>query len=144
MFMDNSACKKAVKSFKIKLSRKLTCSVAGVPPIEREEYLKEQKFTGCEEKTKTNRTLDFELPSHDKEFGTGENLHPDMRHMKKMLTDSSKSAIFRVDYRLDVFVKHQSKMEFGMGNVLNFPITIHAELNKLPFMSSKESTWLLA
>jgi hypothetical protein len=34
-------------------------------------------------------------------------------------------------------------MEFGMGNVLNFPITIYQELNKLPFMGSKESTWLM-
>ncbi len=118
--------------------------MAGEPSIDKEEYLKEQKFTGCEEKTKTNRTLDFELPSHDVEFGSAESLHPDMRHMKKMLSDTSKSAIFMVEYRLDVFVKHQSKMEFGMGNVLNFPITIHSELNKLPFMSSKESTWLLA
>jgi hypothetical protein len=88
--MDNSACKKPVKSFKAKLARKITCTPpGGIPPIEREVYLQEQKFTGCEEKTKTNRTLDFELLSHEKDFGHGLNVHPDIRHMQKMFTDSS-------------------------------------------------------
>ncbi len=83
IFMDNSACKKPVKSFKVKLSRKISCTVQGLPPFEKEEYLKEEKYSGTEEKTKTNRTLDFDLPSHDSENANAENLHPDMRHLSK-------------------------------------------------------------
>jgi len=145
IYMDNSACKKAVKSFKIKLARKITVGINGSPtPFEKEEYLNEIKYEGCGEKTKQNRTFDFELATDDKGVASIDNLHPDMRHMVKMLTDSAKNTQFQIEYRLDVFIKHQSKTEFGMGNKLEFPIQIHSYVYKVPFMSTKETTWLMA
>ena len=36
--------------------------------------------------------------------------------MVKMLAGSMDTPLFKIEYQLDVFVKHQSKLEFGMGN----------------------------
>ena len=53
-----------------------------------------------------------------------EALHPDLRHFACILTDSADNALFKVEYRLDVFVKHLSKTEFGQGNSVSFPIQV--------------------
>ena len=49
--MDNSRCKKPVKSFKIKLSRKISClsgkKGVGRPLLHVEEYLVANKYEGC-------------------------------------------------------------------------------------------------
>ena len=41
-----------------------------------------------------------------------------------MFTDSSENTLFKIEHILQVFVKHQSKLEFGMGNFLTFNIEI--------------------
>lgn len=71
-------------------------------------------------------------------------MHPELRHMVKMFTDSTSSALFKVEYILDVFVKHQSKLEFGMGNNVSFPIFVNSQEQNLPWVSTKEQTWLMA
>ena len=59
--MDNSTCKKAVKSYKCKLQRKISCLAGklGVskPLLTTEEYLYMKKFEGCAEKTRDLRTI---------------------------------------------------------------------------------------
>ena len=64
--------------------------------------------------------------------------------MVKMFTDSSENSLYRVEYALDIFVKHQSKLEFGMGNSVNFPIVIKSESTELPWVAAKEQTWMMA
>lgn len=73
-----------------------------------------------------------------------DNLHPELRHMVKMFTDSAENSLYKIEYALDVFVKHQSKLEFGMGNSVNFPIEIKSESTQLPWVASKEQTWMMA
>ena len=140
--MDNTKCAKPVKSFKIKLKRVISClsgkkGVAKPLHVE-EEYLVALKYDGCQEKIRETRTIEFQIPVADKKFGTVDNLHPELRHMVKMFTDTCENTLFKVDYSLDVFVKHQSKLEFGMGNSVSFPIIVRSEAQNLPWVSSKE------
>ena len=54
--MDNSTCKKAVKSYKIKLQRKISCMSGkkgnAKPLLTNEEYLVALKYDGCAEKVR--------------------------------------------------------------------------------------------
>lgn len=130
--MDNSKCKKPVKSFKVKLLRKITClsgkskaiAAKGDVRFQIEEYVLEKKHDGCAEKVRENRTIDFLLPAMEKKAQVDQ-LHPDLRHMARILADTSSNSLFKVEYVLDVFVKHLSKMEFGMGNKVSYPIQIY-------------------
>ena len=95
--------------------------------LEQIEYIQALKYDGCAEKIREERTIEFQIPITDKKFGTVENLHPELRHMVKMFTDSVSNSLFNVEYELHIFVKHQSKMEFGMGNSVIFPIEIKSD-----------------
>jgi len=64
--------------------------------------------------------------------------------MVKMFTDSADNTLFKIEYILDVFVKHQSKLEFGMGNSVSFPIVVKSESQNLPWVSTKEQTWMMS
>ena len=125
---DNTTCKKAVKSFKIKLMRRISClagkKVIGKPLLTVEEYLEAIKYDGCAEKVREQRAIEFELPSYDKKTGSTDQLHPDIRHMVKLFTDSADNSLFKIEYLIQVFVKHQSKLEFGMGNSVEFSINV--------------------
>jgi len=61
--IDNSKCKKAVKNYKIKLKRIITCLSGrkGVskPLLKEEEWLVALKFDGCAEKTRDTKTIEF-------------------------------------------------------------------------------------
>lgn len=129
---DNTKCKKPVKSFKIKLQRTITClggkKGVGAPLLQDKDYIVSHKHEGnVKELTSELRTIEFQLPVTDKKPGSVDNLHPDLRHMVKMFTDSTSTTLFKVEYVLDVFVKHQSKLEFGMGNCVSFPINVASQ-----------------
>lgn len=145
---DNTQCKKPVKSYKIKLMRKISClsgkKGVGKPLLTNEEYIVALKYDGCLEKVRDQRTIEFDIPLTDKAFGTVDNLHPELRHMVKMFTDSSENSLYKIEYCVDIFVKHQSKLEFGMGNSVNFPIEIKSESSDLAWVASKEQTWMMA
>ena len=72
-----------------------------------------------------------------------DNLHPELRHMVKMFTDSTENSLFKIEYVLDVFVKHQSKLEFGMGNMESFIIDVKSQAQDLPWVGPKEETWMM-
>jgi len=91
-----------------------------------EDYTHSLKYDGCAEKVRENRTIEFQLPAADKSGGYVENIHPDLRHMLKVFSDSKENTLFKIEYKLEVFVKHLSKMEFGMGNKVTFPIQIYS------------------
>ena len=42
-----------------------------------------------------------------------------------MLSDSVNNSMFKIEYSIQVFIKHKSKLEFGMGNSVIFPIEVH-------------------
>ena len=77
----------------------------------------------------------------DKNFGQVESVHPELRHMVRMFSDSADNSLFKIEYELDVFIKHQSKMEFGMGSKVTFPIEIKSSEQDLPWIEEKEQTW---
>ena len=73
------------------------------------------------------------IPSGETKTPSVEILHPELRHMVKMLAGSSDTPLFKIEYFLDIFVKHQSKLEFGMGNSVNFPIDVKNQQVDLPY-----------
>ena len=82
------------------------------------------------------------VPDVEKKYGNMDMLHPELRHMVKIFTDSADNSLFKIEYSLQVFVKHQSKLEFGMGNFAEFPIKIKWRPQNLPWVPSQEQLWL--
>lgn len=62
--------------------------------------------------------------------------------MVKMLAGTTETPLFKIEYQLDIFVKHQSKLEFGMGNSVFFPIDVKSNEVDLPFVAGKEAEWM--
>jgi hypothetical protein len=145
--LDNSECKKAVKRFKIKLERTIQClsgkKGVGKPIYENTEYLfVDKNFAGVPEKQRVKRTIEFKIPDFDKKYGAVENLHPELRHMVKMFSDSVENTLFKIVYTIHVFVKHQSKLEFGVGNSVPFTINVKNPARHLDWVAAKETQWL--
>ena len=142
--MDNSACSKPIKSYKFKLKRQVQCftSASPQPTASFEEYLLDERETGCEAKQKEVKTFKFKLPANDSKFGKIDNLHPDLRQLVKIFTQSIKTDLFSVQYSIDVFVKHQSKLEFGMGNFVTFPLNIVQGRVSMPTAGQKFTDWV--
>ena len=143
--MDNSKCKKPVKSFKVKLARKVSCLTGKVgikkPVIRSTEYIQKRKYEGQAKQTNQDHTIDFQLPLSDKKMGEVTSLHPDLRYMVTMLSDSADNSLFKIEYELHVFVKHKSKLVRGMGSKVNFPIEIKSSQRDLQWREEKEQAW---
>ena len=61
------------------------------------------------------------------------------------LASSTETPMFRIDYSVQVFVKHDSKLEFGQGNSVNFNFEIKSEPQVLPDkIQMKEQNWMAA
>lgn len=141
--MDNSECAKPVKSYKFKLRRTIKCyNRKHALMLEKDEYLLEIKEEGCDAKIKHTKDYVLEIPSADTKFGKTESLHPELRHLVKMFSDSTTTSLFEINYFLDVFVKHKSKVEFGMGNFVSFPIEIYQKRTNIAHMAQKAVDWL--
>ena len=69
------------------------------------------------------------LPLKDQGYGSVKGMHSDLQHMVSMFSESVENSIFKVEYTLKVFVKHLSKLEWGQGNEVIFPITIRSQGN---------------
>ena len=108
--VDNSKCRKAVKNFKIKL-KKIIHIFNGLkshdkPLFTDEKLISALKYPGCPKKSTETRTVEFEVPLFDAKIGSVEKYHPDQRHMVKMLCDSTDNTLFKIEYVLDIFIKH--------------------------------------
>lgn len=143
---DNSECKKPVKSFKLKLLRKVMCfsgkKTLAKPVFFLEEYLMQKKFDGCAERVRENRTIEFELPVAEKTVGNTNSLHPNLRPLVKLFSNSADNALFTIAYEIQVFVKHLSKLEFGMGNFVTFPIEVQSQALEVPALDELEGEWM--
>ena len=61
--------------------------------------------------------------------------------MTVMFSESCENAMFRIEYSLEVFIKHNSKMEFGMGNSVVFPVQVRGEAFQVPFLQTRVHMW---
>jgi hypothetical protein len=52
--------------------------------------------------------------------------------MMQAFTPSQSRGIFLIKYRIDIFIKHRSKTEFGKGNFISFPVIIKQPPCSLP------------
>lgn len=57
-------------------------------------------------KTSDHKVIEYELPKLDKDIGSVKSLHPDLRQLTSMLTVSASNALFRIEYSLEIFIKH--------------------------------------
>lgn len=62
--------------------------------------------------------LQFIVPRHEKNFGASEFLQPGFSQM--ILANSTENPLCRIEYSLEVYIKHDSKLEFGSGNSVSF------------------------
>ena len=130
--MNNKGCKKPLKWFKTYLKRVVTFYSGKANEttlaIEDEEeeifHKKHDPNVGANEQKET--IIKFKLPLRDHNFGSTKGMHTDLQHMVSMMSLSCENSLFRVHYVLDVYVKHQSKLEWGRGNLVSFPITIRS------------------
>lgn len=134
VLMDNSKCKKAVKSFKIKLRRHIECLYKNGSVIwSQDEEICGHKYAGVAEKAPVEqKTLEFTIPKLEKDFGAAQFhiLQPGFDQMT--LASSTETPMFRIEYSLQVFVKHDSKLEFGQGNSVNFNFEVRSAPQSLP------------
>ena len=126
---DNRACKKPIKSFKLKLQRRI-----GTMCFNHKKYLHVEKFEknyGAKEIVKSTVELQIPLldPYHPDTYSVlpeifKETLEPDYFPKMKSICPSFQGKLFHVDYVLKVFVKYDGLTERGEGNVVKFPIRI--------------------
>ena len=83
------------------------------------------KEPGCDAKVKDTKVYSLEIPEVDSQYGKTESLHPELRQLVKMFTDTTTTSLFDISYYIDIFIKHKSKVEFGMGNMVTFPVHIY-------------------
>lgn len=55
-----------------------------------------------------------------------------------ILADSSETQFFKISYQLQLYVKHDSKLEFGQGNSVGFHIAVKSPPQQFPEMGDKE------
>ena len=84
----------------------------------------------------------MEIPEVDQSFGKTETLHPELRQLVKMFTDTTTTSLFDISYYIDIFIKHKSKVEFGMGNSVTFPVNIYQKQTNIAHIAQKASDWL--
>ena len=133
---DNSKCSTAVKSFKLKFKRKvfmlgerITVQGDRIQLLNKQsKYLYAHKDTdhGCGAKKKVERELTMDIPQIDPDFAkmNNQNLKEHETKMMEQMQASCNGAIFSVQYSLKVFVRHDSKQQFGEGACVTFPIKI--------------------
>ena len=105
------------------------------PLFETNEYIDVKKYpVEVAARTRDHKVLEFEIPKMDKESGSLEGLHPDLRSIAQMMSASAHNKLFRIHYQLEVFIKHQSKLEFGKGNQTIFDIIVRGQGEPVDFL----------
>ena len=89
------------------------------------------------EKIRSHKVIEFQVPKLDKDIGNVKALHPDLRNITSMMSVSTANKLFRIQYQLEVYVKHQSKLEFGQGNFVTFDIIVRGQGEPVEFLKQK-------
>lgn len=130
---DNSQCTSGVKSFKIKLKRKVFAMAkltkdSDLETIKTSKYLYQFKDTEhkCGPNMKVERTLTFKIPKIDPDLPSQifEKHDEVQRAVINGLTGSHEGPALRVIYSLKVFVKHDTITQMGEGECVTLPIRI--------------------
>ena len=134
---DNSKCSTAVKSFKLKFKRKvfmigerLDSNGVRVQTLNKQsKYLYQHKDVdhGCGAKTKVERLMSFDIPVMDFDFPEAQaqlNCTPHDIDMMRQMQASANGQLFTIQYSVKVFVRHDSKQQFGEGECVTLPIRI--------------------
>lgn len=129
--MDNSTCGKAVKSYKFKLNRTIDAYTAKgneKTQLSKTEYVHTTSETGCGPKVVDERKFEFPIDKFEDAGRMGDitRIPSVLRPLVQQFSHNIKNDLFCVKYSLDVFVKHDAWNEFGMGNFVSFPITVHS------------------
>lgn len=113
--INNSACKKPVKWVKTYLRRIVTFfegsgnqvqTQQGFDAIEDEFFRAPKHPPNVNASESKEVVVKFNLPSKDKDYGSTKGMHADLQHMTAMFSESCENAFFKVQYELDVYVKH--------------------------------------
>jgi hypothetical protein len=105
-----------------------------VPIFSKNEYLEEVKQPiNLKPNSKQERKVLYRVPAFEKpeRYGDLESMHPILQLIAKTFSATSSRGIFMISYRLDCFIKHESRTEFGEGNKVSFPIVIRQVATKL-------------
>ena len=66
--------------------------------------------------------LEFKIPLTDNEHGTSFELS---HQMARFFSETTSNKFFSIQYELEIYVKHDSITERGLGRVVRFPININ-------------------
>mmetsp|Transcript_28757 Transcript_28757/g.38344 ORF Transcript_28757/g.38344 Transcript_28757/m.38344 type:complete len:110 (+) Transcript_28757:1119-1448(+) len=109
-----------------------------MPILDTQEYIEIRKFdVGVKEKIRETKIIEFQVPKKDKNFGNVRALHPDLRYITTMMSVSANNKLFKIEYQLEVYVKHQSKLEFGQGNFVTFDIVVRGQGEPVDFLQER-------
>lgn len=105
------------------------------PLFTQSDYIEEIKIPcDVKGKTKAQKKIIYNIPAIDKpeKVGALNGLPIYVSDLAKSLSVSQSRTIFMIKYRLDLFIKHKSKTEFGQGNFVSFPIVIRQKAHVIP------------
>jgi hypothetical protein len=131
---DNSMCGTPIKSFKIKLKRKVF--VNGLrekepQSIKTSKYLIQHKDVdhGCGPKSKCERNLTVEIPLKDPDFPEmiDSKLNEAELGLASQMQPSRNGHLWNVIYSVKIFVKHDSLTQRGEGECITLPIKVMAK-----------------
>lgn len=129
-----------MKSYKAKLHRSIAVYAADDKTIvyEREGYIRAQKFAvDVKAREQKFSHIFFKLPDQERADDIDkEGQNPVLQANAKNFSPSHYEGIFTIHYSLDVFVKHKSVTEFGMGNSVKFDIKIKQSSMEIPSLSA--------
>jgi len=105
------------------------------PLFTQSDYIEEIKIPcDVKGKTKAQKKIIYNIPAIDKpeKVGALNGLPIYVADLARSLSVSQSRTIFMIKYRLDLFIKHKSKTEFGQGNFVSFPIVIRQKAHVIP------------
>jgi hypothetical protein len=130
LLCDNSKCKKAIKSFKIVLIRKIYASGFDDKETEQTKVVKEFKdVMGCSAKGKIEIDLEMKIPEKDHQVVCF-SVFPEEEPMWVAFSCTVFGQIIKVTYLLKVLIKHDAWNVIGEGDSITMPVKImHKDFN---------------
>lgn len=107
---NNTTCNNSIKNFKFKIWRRIRYNIDN-QVVETAEYMSNIKIPGCKPKEAVRREHSILLPLVESDG-------------KTVMTGTSGSVNYSVEYKLRCFVKHSSVFEIGQGHCVEFPLHI--------------------
>jgi len=92
-------------------------------------------------KEQAQKLVEIQIPFEDKGYGDIQGMHPDLQFMTARFSETVANIVFQVEYTLEVYVKHKSKLELGVGSCLKFPIKVSSMGQVLPFLQTRMEDW---